>query len=739
MESMEQNAFIDKLISEMTVEEKAAQMLQVPVSVVGMEAAREWARKGVGSFLNVLGDDMRELSRISCEESRLKIPTIFGIDAVHGHCLNKDATIFPSQLGMACSWNRELVEKIGHITATEVATEGIQWTFSPILCLARDPRWGRTNETFGEDKYLSGELGVSIIKGYQGEDLSDDTAILACAKHFIAYGEATGARDSYDTEITMRKIRDEFLPPFKKAVDAGCATFMTAYGSIDGTPLTANEKVLRGLLRDELGFDGFLVTDWDTVNALIRRQKVCADHGEASNAAAKAGNDMIMSTLEFYDAIIDQVKQGKIDESYLDEAVKHILTVKLRLGLWEKPLKKGVPGSIGCQEHLDTALEAARDGVVLLKNNGVLPVTPDKKIRKIGVIGPNADDIRAQYGDWTYFTHPVPGIEKEPQRPFVTLLEGIRKQCEGTGIEVCYSYGCSVNRRYYYKGNYPGIPEFMEMCYEDNAYNADYYQEMPLVSEAARMARDCDLIVVAIGDNYNQVGEYNDRANLEPSGMQAALVRVLSKFNIPMVTVLISSKPLAIPEIAGRSDALICAFNGGMFGGQAVAEVIFGKINPSGRLPISFPVLTGQVPVYYNQFPGWHEGRYVDCPKDPLFAFGEGLSYTKFEYSELAFDKETNTVYVTVTNTGDFKGTETVQIYVNDVVSSVMTAVKNLVGFDRVELMPGESRALKIKIDEDAFTVVLPDERRVIEPGQFEVMAGHSSKDEDLIKIMVTF
>lgn len=735
---MKQNPFIEELISKMTVEEKAAQMLQVPVSVVGMDEARKWAKKGVGSFLNVLGDDMKELSEISCKKSRLKIPTIFGIDAVHGHCLNKDATIFPSQLGMACSWNKELVEKIGRVTATEVATEGIQWTFSPILCLARDPRWGRTNETFGEDKYLSGELGVSIIKGYQGEDLSDDTAIIACAKHFIAYGEATGARDSYDTEIAMRKIRDEFLPPFKKAVDAGCATFMTAYGSIDGVPLTANEEVLKGLLRDELGFDGFVVTDWDTVNALINRQKVCGNHGDASRVAAKAGNDMIMSTLEFYDAVIKEVKEGRLDEKCLDDAVRHILTIKYKLGLWEKPLKKGIPGSIGCEEHHDVALEAAREGVVLLKNNGILPLDTEKKIRKIAVIGPNSDDIRAQYGDWTYFTHPVPGIEKEPQRPYRTLLEGVMEQIEGTDIEVCYSYGCSVNRRYYYEGNYAGIPEFMEMCYRDNDHDAEFYKEMPLITEAASVARDCDVIILALGDNYNQTGEYNDRADLNLSGMQEALVRVLKTLNIPIVTVLISSKPLTITKVVKASEAVICAFNGGMYGGKAVAEAIFGKINPCGRLPISFPVMTGQVPVYYNQFPGWHEGRYVDCPKDPLFAFGEGLSYTRFEYSDLAFDQKTKTVSVKVKNTGKIKGTEVVQVYVNDVVSSVMTAVKNLAGFKRVEIAPGRTKTVKIKLSDDAFSVVLPDNSSVIEPGDFEIMAGHSSKDKDLIKITVT-
>lgn len=735
---MDQNKFIDDLISRMTVEEKAAQMLQVPVSVVGMDAAREWARKGVGSFLNALGSEMEELQKVSCEESRLKVPVIFGIDAVHGHGLNRKATIFPSQLAMAASWNKDIVRKAAEVTATEVATDGIHWNFSPVLCLARDPRWGRTDETFGEDKYLAGELGAAMIEGYQGDDLSDDTSVLACAKHFIGYGEATGARDSYDTEITFRKIRDEFLPPFRKAIDAGCATVMSAYGSIDGTPLTVNKKALRGILRDEMGFDGVTVTDWDTVNALINRQRVCGNHGDASRLAADAGNDMIMCTMEYYDAVIEEVKSGRLDEAVLDEAVRHILTVKCRLGVWEKPLKTGKPGSIGCDEHHEAALEAARGSVVLLKNDGILPLDPGKKIRKIAVIGPNADDIRAQYGDWTYFTHPVPGIEKEPERPYVTLLEGIREQTESTGIKVEYSYGCSVNRMGYYKGNFAGIPEFMEQCYKDNAHRYDSYKEMPYINEAAAMARSADIIILALGDNYNQHGEYNDRADLRLSGMQEALFRVLSTLHIPLITVLISSKPLAIPEVVKKSDAVICAFNGGMYGGRAVAETIFGKLNPSGRLPISFPYTTGQVPVYYNQFPGWHEGRYVDCPEKPLFAFGEGLSYTWYEYSDLKFDAASKTVSVNVKNTGDKAGTEVVQIYVEDVVSSVMTAVKNLAGFSRVELQPGESKEVSIRLDDEAFMITRPDETRVIEPGEFVIYAGHSSKDEDLLKVSVT-
>ncbi len=727
---------IDELISKMTLEQKAAQMIQVPVAMVGMEKAKEWARKGVGSFLHVLGDDARELQRIAVEQSELKIPVVFGIDAIHGHCLNRNATIFPSQLAMASSWDRDLVRRVGHATAAEVATDGLHWTFSPVLCLGRDARWGRINETFGEDKYLAGELGASIIKGYQGDDLSADDSVLACAKHFIAYGEATGARDAYDTEVTYRKIKDEFLPPFKKAVEAGCATFMTAYGSVDGTPFTIDRKTLHNILREELKFDGFLITDWDNVNALIRRQRVCDNIGDASALAAKAGNDMIMCSTEFYEGIIEQVRSGKIEEKYLDEAVRHILTIKLRMGLFEKPDKKGVPGSIGCEAHRKTALEAARKSITMLKNDGILPVNK-KNIRRIAVIGPNADDIRAQYGDWTYFTHPVPGRFTEPQRPYVTLLEGIKESLKDSDIEVAYAYGCSVNGRGYYKGDYPDTGAFMEQVYQDNSHDNDGSREMPYINEAAEIAKKADLIILALGDNYNQAGEYNDRADLNLSGMQEALVRILSTMKIPIITVLISSKPLAIPQIVNWSDAVVCAFNGGMYGGQAASEAIFGDFNPQGRLPISFPVMTGQVPVYYNQFPGWHEGRYVDCPKEPLFAFGEGLSYTWYEYSNLKFDKETKTVSVDVSNKGSVKGVETVQVYIDDVVSSVMTAVKNLAGFDKVELEPGQTKTVSIKLEDDSFSVVLPDETRVIEPGEFVIMAGHSSKDEDLIKLSV--
>lgn len=734
--------FVEELIAGMSIDEKVAQMVQVPVAMVSMEEARKWAARGAGSFLHVLGDDARELQSIATS-TRLGIPVLFGIDAIHGHGLNDNATIFPSQLAMACSWNKDMVRKIGRAVAEEVASDGLHWTFSPVLCIARDTRWGRVNETFGEDPYLIGELGEAIIQGYQGDDLSSDTSILACAKHYIGYGEAVGGRDACDTEMTYRKMREVFLPPFEKAARAGCATFMTAYGSIDGMPFTVDRKTLHDILRDEAGFEGFLVTDWDNVNSLIVKQHVCDDISDASRLAAEAGNDMIMTTTGFYDAAVELVKSGKLSESVIDEAVRHILNVKYRMGLFEKPEKTVSADRIGCAEHLETSIEAARETVVVARNNGILPIDRSK-VKKIAVVGPNADDVRAQYGDWTYFTHPIPGLYREPKRPYKTLIEGMRDLAQDA--EIVYAKGCSVTTEDYYEsfydalGNGPQVDidaNYYAKIYAGNDRSMDRSGEDRVLDEAVSISQDADIIVYAIGDNYDQAGEYKDRADLSLSGRQDELFERLKATGKPIVTVLISTKPLAAVKEVEESDAFVVAFNGGMFAGQAIAEVIYGETEPVGRLPISFPVHSGQLPVYYNYLAGWHGDRHVDIPREPLLSFGEGLGYSKSEYSNLTFDVDKLTVAVDVKNVGDRPLTETVQIYVNDMVSSVMTPVKQLVGFKRVSLAAGETATVSVELDEEAFSVVLPNEQRVIEEGEFEIMAGHSSKDEDLLKMKV--
>ena len=692
---------VNDLISQMTPEEKIAQMLQVSYANCTREEALEWARKGAGSFLHVLGDDAREVQRTALQ-TRLGIPVIFGIDAVHGHCLNREATIFPSQLSMACSFNRELVKSIGRATAKEVAADGLHWTFAPILCLGRDLRWGRVDETFGEDPYLSGELGAAIIRGYQGDTLDADDSILACAKHYIGYGDAVGGRDSCDTEMTFRKLRDTFLPPFRKAVEAGCATFMTSYGSIDGTPFTVCPKALRDILRDELGFEGFVVTDWDNVNSLVNKQFVCEDVAEASVAAAKAGNDMMMRTLEFYDAACQAYHDGRLSETVLDEAVRHILTIKVKMNLFEHPEKNGDAGWIGCEAHRALALQAARESIVMLKNeNQTLPI---RQAKKIAVIGPNADDIRTQYGDWTYFTHPhTDPMDIEPQRPYVTTLEGMREAFKEA--EIVYHQGCAMT--------------------------ASQQDDIPGAVEAAK---GCDAIVLVLGDNVYLAGEQKDRADLSLSGRQTELIRALSQLNIPLTLVLMTSKPLTIPEEAELADAVLFAFNGGMYGGRAVAEVLAGRVNPVGRLPITVPHHVGQVPAFYNALPGWHGGKYVDQPEAPLFAFGEGIDYTAYQHSHLAFDPETLHLSVDVTNTGAIDGIETVQVYFRDVVASIMTPVKQLIAFEKVALAAGETKTVSIQLSKEDFSLVNAQEERVVEPGRFVVMVGHSSKDADLLK-----
>ena len=702
MNEQQIKARVEEILSQMTLEEKAAQMVQVPCAQLGAEASEMWARRGAGSFLHTLGEDARHLQSI-CMKTRMGIPAVFGIDAIHGHGLNENATIFPTQLTAACSWNRETVYEMGRATAKEVAADGLHWTFSPVLCLARDTRWGRVNETFGEDPYLAGELGAQIIRGYQGDDLADTDSILACAKHYIAYGEAVGARDSADSVVTFRKVREVFLPPFKKAVEAGCATFMTAYGSLDGTSCTIHKKLLTDVLRDELGFDGFVVTDWDNVQSLKDKQNVCETLEEASRLAAEAGNDLIMTSLDFYDAAINAVRNGEMDEAVLDNAVRHILTVKLRMGLFEHPDKLGDPAKLGCEEHLTLARKMADESIVLLRNDGMLPLTE----KKIAVIGANADDLTAQYGDWTYFTHPLPNLTHKWMRPYATVKEGMESLGAKLGAKVTYAKGCCV------------LPSD-----EDEA----------LMDEALKLAKDSEAIVYVVGDVYDQVGEFKDRGDLALSGRQMELYDRLAALGKPVCVVLVASKPLCMGRMAEEANALIAAFNGGMFGGDAVARAIFGEINPCGHLPISFPRHSGQLPVYYSALPGWHGGKYNDIDAAPQFAFGEGLSYTTFETADLAFDKETLTASVTVKNTGKRGGATVVQVYFNDVYSSVITPVKQLCAFERVELGAGEEKRIAFAFKKEDFALVTPDERYVTEPGLFEIMAGLSSKDEDLLK-----
>lgn len=696
------------LLAKMTVEEKVAQLIQIPYAQYGREKSIEWAKKGVGSFLHLTAEQAKEVQEIALQ-SRLGIPLLFGIDAVRGHALNDKATIFPTQLALACTWDADLVKQVGRATAKEVAADGIHWTFSPLLCLARDPRWGRCNETFGEDPFLTGELAKAMIEGYQGEDLAEENSILACAKHYLAYGEAVGGRDATDSEVTYRKVREVFLPPFQKAVEAGVASIMTAYGSLDGTPLTIDKVALRDILKTELGFEGFVVTDWANVTSLVEKQHVAKDAKEASKLALEAGNDMIMTSPEFYDAILTLLQEGALDEKYIDEACHRILSIKLAMNLWEKAHKEISTDRIGRSGHQTLALEAARRSITLLKNDGILPL--QDKYKKIVLLGANADDIQAQYGDWTYFSHPMPNPDRPAIRPYTTLKEGFEKLALERDVEFKYLRACG--------------PIFSTKDDMEGALN---------------LAKQADIIVYTVGDEISQIGEGKDRANVSLSGRQEELFEKLLMLEKPIICVLLASKPLAIESIAQKSNALLCAFNGGAHAGQAIAEAIFGYFNPCGRLPMSFPRHSGQIPVYYNQLPGWHswnpaypEGKYADLEPSPLFAFGEGLSYSKVRYKDFHFDARTLEISLTLQNLGKYDGIETVQVYIRDMVSSVLTPIKQLVAFRQTELLAGESKSIQIVLDREAFTLINRKEERVLEPGEFTVYVGASSKDEDLL------
>lgn len=685
---------IDDLLARMTAEEKVGQMLQVSYNVLSKEDYEKYKKLGIGSFLHVLGDEADDI-RKKASETRLGIPPLFGIDAIHGHCLLNGATVFPSQLAMSCSFNRGLIKEMGRATAKEVCADGLDWTFSPVLCIARDLRWGRVDETFGEDSYVIGELGQAIIDGYECDNL-----IIACAKHYIAYGEATGGRDAYDSPITERKIREVFLPPFKKAADIGCGSMMTAYGSIDALPLTANRRILREILKDEIGFKGFVVTDWENVRSLVTKQHAAKDLTEASLKAVEAGNDMSMNTHEFYECMLSLVRDKKIYMSLIDNAVRRILRAKFRLGLFDNK-ERPDRSVIGCEGHKNINHELAQESLVLLKNENVLPLGGDTKT--IAVIGPNADDIRAQYGDWTFFSHPEPKKDVEPLGDYYTVLGGMREVFGEKHI--LYEKGC------------------------------DIYGEENNIDKAVKTAKKADAVVCVIGDCLAQNGEYRDRANLDLSGNQMELIKRLVGTQKKVIAVLVNCKPLCISYLKENCDAVIEMFNGGDFGGLAVAELIAGKFNPSGKLSISFPQYGAQTPCYYNQYDGWHGGQYVDLQKGNVYDFGDGLSYSEFVYSNLKLSKKTASkedtieISVDVTNRGSMDGKETVMLFVNDVVSTILTPTMELKGFEKVFIKAGDTKTVTLKLDIKDLAIVTPDLKYVVESGEFEIMVGRNTKE----------
>ncbi|KYF59233.1 glycosyl hydrolase [Sorangium cellulosum] len=712
---------VEDLLRRMTLDEKVGQLMQLDAQGDLEDAI---GRMKVGSLLHCNGKDADAAIRRALG-TRLGIPVLMADDGIHGHSFWAGATIFPTQLGMACSWDPGLLEKVARVTAIEMRATGLKWTFSPVLCLTRDLRWGRVGETFGEDPYLIGELACAMVRGYQGKGLDDPDAVLATAKHYAGYSETLGGRDASEANISRRYLRSYFLPPFERAARSGCMAFMTGYQSMDGIPATANRWLLTEVLKEEWGFKGIVVTDWNNVANLVFDQKICKDMAEAAAVAVRSGNDLMMATPQFYEGAQEAVRRGLLAEAEIDAVVRRVLSLKFSLGLFEDPGysdERRIEEVIGCAAHRELNLEVARASLVLLKNDGLLPLAATAggdagsgpaaaPPRRIAVIGPNADDPIAQLGDWSLGSGQMSGGNgpEHPRSCIVTIVDGLRALAPA-GCEVVHAAGCSV-------------------VSEDESG----------IAGAVELSRGADVVVLVLGDRIEFIGETKSTATLELMGGQRALADAIARTGVPTVVVLVNSKPLVLPRSVLGAAAIVEAFNPGMMGGQAVAEAIFGRLNPSGKLTISFPYHVGQQPVFYNQARGQHGSRYADLTQEPAFAFGFGLSYTRFAYSDLKVltpsvaPGGTASFEVTVTNVGGREGVEIAQLYIEDLVTSSTWAVKELKAFRRLTLAAGEARTVRFDVPASELSILDAEGRRVVEPGELRVHIGASSRPEDLV------
>lgn len=704
---------VETLLHKMTLEEKLGQMNQL--SPWDFEDLAKRVRKGeVGSILNVVNpEEVNKIQKIAVEESRLGIPLIVSRDVIHGY-----KTIFPIPLGQAATFNPEVVKEGARVAAIEASADGIRWTFAPMIDVARDPRWGRIAESCGEDPYLNAIMGTAMIKGYQGDSLNDPTAIAACAKHFVAYGAAEGGRDNNSTFIPERVLRNVYLPPFKAAADAGCATFMTSFNDNDGVPSTANSFVLKDVLRKEWKYDGMVVTDWASALEMVNHG-FCTDGKDAAEKSVNAGVDMEMVSETFIQNLKQSIAENKVSMETIDNAVRNILRLKFRLGLFDNPYVVTPQTVKYAEKHLQTAKTAAEQSVILLKNeNQTLPFTD--KIKTLAVIGPMADAPYEQMGTWVF-----DGEKEHTQTPLTAI-----KEMYGDRVKVLFEKGLDYSR----DKNTAGI------------------------ARAVSAARQADAVVVFVGEESILSGEAHSLANLNLQGAQSQLIKELAATGKPVVTVVMAGRQLAIADEVKVSDAMLYSFHPGTMGGPAIADILFGKVNPSGKTPVTFPRMSGQVPIYYAQHKTGRPANptemlideipveagqtsvgcrsfYLDAGNSPLFPFGYGLSYTTFEYSNLslASDKltaqDTLSISFTLKNTGKYDGTEVVQLYVQDKVGSVTRPVKELKRFQRVTLKAGESTQVSLSLPVSELAFWGYDMNYTVEPGDFRLWVGTNSAE----------
>lgn len=716
---------IDELLFKMTIEEKVGQLNQYASSwdLTGpapkggnAEKRYQQIKDGlVGSMLNVTGvEATRKTQQLAVENSRLKIPLIFGYDVIHGY-----RTMFPIPLGESASWSAEAVEKSAHVAAVEASAAGQHWTFAPMVDIARDARWGRIMEGSGEDPYLGGVMAAARVRGFQGTDLSANNTIAACAKHFAGYGFAEAGRDYNTAEISEQTMRNVVLPPFKAAVDAGVATLMNAFNDLGGTPATANVHLQRDILKEEWGFKGFVVSDWASIGELIPHG-VAKDGADASRIAIHAGSDMDMESSSYIDNLAAQVRNGAVSETLLDDAVRRILRVKFQLGLFDDPYRycnaEREKTLIGAQAHLDAAREVGRKSVVLLKNdNKLLPLK--KNAKSIAVIGTIAGDKDIPLGSWR--GQAVTGSA-------VSLLEGI-KAAVSASTKVTYAEG--------YK-----IAASERTFIRDLAIET---KDRSGFAAAIAAAKQAEVVVMAMGEDCWQTGEGRSQTDIELKGLQEELLKEIYKVNKNIVVVLMNGRPLAITWEAENVPAILETWFLGSQAGNAIADVLFGDYNPSGKLPVTFPRNTGQAPIYYNHkstgrpdptgMVFW--SHYSDSPNTPLYPFGYGLSYTTFQYSDAQLSSKQMGMHspievsVVLKNAGQLAGTETVQLYVHDLKGSVTRPVKELKGYQQVMLQAGESRKVTFTLTASDLAFYTASGKWEAEPGDFEVFVGSNSND----------
>lgn len=704
---------VENLLSQMTLEEKIGQMNQISFWGDNIEPFVSEVKEGkVGSLLNISDPALlNRLQKIAVEESRLGIPLLIGRDVIHGF-----KTIFPIPLGQAATFDPEIVEEGAAIAAAEARSTGIHWTFAPMLDISRDSRWGRIAESLGEDTYLASVLGAAMVRGFQGNKLSDETSIAACVKHFFGYGAAEGGRDYNSTYIPLHQMRNVYLPPFEAAVKAGAVTAMSSFNDNDGIPASANRFLLTDVLRKEWKFNGFVVSDWASIAEMISHG-FSTDLKEAAMQSANAGLDMDMMSFAYTQNLAQLAGEGKVKQSTIDNAVRNILRIKFRLGLFDNPYTSGEP-SFYKESSLQKAQKAAEESIVLLKNeNNTLPLK--KGIKTLVIAGAMADAPHDQLGTWIF--------DGEKART-ITPVTAIR-DLYGKEVNVIFEKGLNFSR------------------------DLDQSQ----FPKALKAAKEADAIIAIVGEEAILSGEAHSLADISLKGAQKELIRELKKAGKPLVVIVIAGRALTIEDELDASDALLYSFHPGTMGGAAIANLLFGKAVPSGKLPVTFPKHVGQIPIYYNhnstgrpsnktetllydipleagQTSLGNTSYYLDAGFDPLFPFGYGLSYTTFEYSDIRLNKNTlltnDNLEVTVTlkNSGDYDATEVVQLYVRDLAGSLTRPVKELKSFRRVPLKAGESKEVTLSISTDDLAFYGIDGIKKAEPGAFKVWVGGSSE-----------